>query len=78
MYKKNIKFTMVKAKTKTIKAEEVPKSKKLKKTETSSDDSSSEEEVEVAKKVNGKKANGKANGMHLLVVNLLLNELMIL
>lgn len=61
---------MVKAKTKTIKAEEVPKSKKLKKTETSSDDSSSEEEeVEVAKKVNGKKANGKANGMHLLVVN---------
>lgn len=58
---------MVKAKTKTIKAEEVPKSKKLKKTVTDSDDSSSEEEeVEVAKKVNGKKANGKANGKNVI------------
>ena len=50
---------MVKAKTKTIKAEEIPKSKKAKKVETDSD-SSSEEEEEV--KVAPKK-NGKVNGM---------------
>lgn len=59
---------MVKAKTKIVKAEEVPKSKKVKKTEES-EDSSSEEEVEVAKKVNGKKANGKTNGMYFLAID---------